>query len=183
MKRAANQGVGDFGFINILNFFLFIFFFNYFTLSFFQYFFLPTTFTHTHDPRPLPTTHDPRHLAALNGLLFMTFEWFYFFISVFRSLLCRKLFCLSELDWWISSLSDKNIEFFFLTKASSVVTNVDYWHIVGQKQKLTLKATSQVSFRYNKCARYFFSSFSRIFLIQKQHVCVQELFFLSYLEF
>ena len=52
----GNQGVGDFRFINILQFFLFIIFI---ILSFFPYFFF------THDQRPLPTTHDPRHLATL----------------------------------------------------------------------------------------------------------------------
>ena len=57
----GNQGVEDFSFVNINNFFLFIsFFFNYFTLSFFStvYFFSPLHL-------PTPTTH-PRHLATLS---------------------------------------------------------------------------------------------------------------------
>ena len=78
----GNQGVGDFRFINILQFFSIYFFFPITLLyHFFSILFLPTTFTHTHtrDPRPLPTTHyplptthyplptthDPRHLATL----------------------------------------------------------------------------------------------------------------------
>ena len=75
MKRAANQGVGDFRFINILQLFSIYSFFSI-TLLYhcFLYFFLPWTFTHTRDPRPLLTTHDPRQLATLKGLLFMTFN-------------------------------------------------------------------------------------------------------------
>ena len=69
-NEKANQGVGDFRFINIVQ--VFSIYCCFFNLSFFFY----TFFTHdiyphphprptTHDPRPLPTTHDPRHLATL----------------------------------------------------------------------------------------------------------------------
>ena len=58
-----NQGVGDFRFINILQFFFYLLLLLSF-LSFFSLLFLPTTFTHTHthDPHPRSTTstHYPR---------------------------------------------------------------------------------------------------------------------------
>ena len=60
-NEKGNQGVGDFRFINILQFFSIYY---YYFLSFFSIRFLPTTFTHTHthDPHPRPTTstHYPR---------------------------------------------------------------------------------------------------------------------------
>ena len=67
----GNQGVGDFRFINILQFFSIYFFFPITLLYhfFFLYFFcprhLPTPTPTTHDLYPLPTIHDPRHLATL----------------------------------------------------------------------------------------------------------------------
>ena len=69
----GNQGVGDFRFINILQFFsIYYYYYYYYYLSFFPILFYPrhlptpTPTTHTHDPRPLPTTHDSRHLATLS---------------------------------------------------------------------------------------------------------------------
>ena len=65
----GNQGVGDFRFKKILQFFSIYYYYYY--LSFFPILFYPrhlptpTPTTYTHDPRPLPTTHDPRHLATL----------------------------------------------------------------------------------------------------------------------
>ena len=59
----GNQGVGDFRFTNILQFFFYLLSFLLF-YHFFSTLFLPTTFTHTHthDPHPRPTptpgTHD-----------------------------------------------------------------------------------------------------------------------------
>ena len=74
MKRAANQGVGDFRFINILQLFSIYSFFQllYFIIVFYTFFYpghLPTPAIHD-----LLTTHDPRQLATLKGLLFMTFN-------------------------------------------------------------------------------------------------------------
>ena len=40
--------------------------------------------------------------------------WWLFFSRNFYSLLFRKLFCLSKLDCWIVSLSDKSIELFMM---------------------------------------------------------------------
>ena len=74
----GNQGVGDFRFINILQFFSI-----YLLLLFFYHFFhtfLPTTFTHTHthththDPQPTTSTHYPRPTTFRPGsdaVLFM----------------------------------------------------------------------------------------------------------------
>ena len=58
----GNQGVGDFRFTNILQFFSIYYYYYYYYYYFiiFSTLFLPRTFTHTHthDPRPLPTIHD-----------------------------------------------------------------------------------------------------------------------------
>ena len=53
----GNQGVGDFSFVNIYNFFLFISFFQllYFIIILYCILFLLMTFTDTHDPRHLAT--------------------------------------------------------------------------------------------------------------------------------
>ena len=54
----GNQGVGDFRFINIIQFFSI---YDYYFLSFFSILFLPTTFNYPHPhPRPTTSTHYPR---------------------------------------------------------------------------------------------------------------------------
>ena len=55
----GNQGVGDFRFINILQFFSIYYYYYYFFLSFFPYFFTHDIYPHPH-PRPTTSTHYPR---------------------------------------------------------------------------------------------------------------------------
>ena len=74
----GNQGVGDFRFKNLLQFFSTYFFSVQllYLITFFLYFFYsqhlpkPSPTTHTHDPRPLPTTHDPRPTTFNHTQLF-----------------------------------------------------------------------------------------------------------------
>ena len=56
----GNQGVGDFRFINILQFFsIYYYYYYYYFLSFFPYFFTHDIYPHPH-PRPTTSTHYPR---------------------------------------------------------------------------------------------------------------------------
>ena len=55
----GNQGVGDFRFINILQFFSIYYYYYYYFLSFFPYFFTHDIYPHPH-PRPTTSTHYPR---------------------------------------------------------------------------------------------------------------------------
>ena len=182
-RRSSEKGSQSrrrrFSFHKYFTTFFYLFYFSI-TLLYhcFLYFFLPWTFTHTRDPRPLPTTHDPRQLATLKGLLFMTFNLnaFTFSLAFSAHYYLGNYFVYRN---WIDEFlhCQRKTLNFFLTKASFVVTNVDYWHIVGQKQKLTLKATSQVSFCYNKCARYFFPPFPEYFSFRNSTFAFKNYFF------
>ena len=118
-------------------------FHKYFTTFFYLFFFLITLLYHffailffTLDiyPHPRSTT-----FSYSQRFVFMTFECFYFFISFFRSLLFRKSICLSELDWWISSLTEKNIEFFF---NKSLFCSNECWLLTHRRTKAKVNTES-----------------------------------------
>ena len=115
----------------------------------------------------------PSHNVKLSRQIVWRYHCYFFFYHCLLLIIKEKnLFIGIGFHYWTQRSTFRSKDWIFLIEVSFEVKYVDHWHTVRQikgKSSHAKRLMASVDFAKEMCRCFF--SFSRIFLVQKQHTC------------